>query len=237
MPVSGNFYLLRLSCAPSSAGLIQLNREWLAVIVKKAIIHPMTPLPDFDPEFDLTRLLQAQGTDAIASHELLTLVYKELRKLAVSRMTKESEGQTLQPTALVHEAWLRLQSGTTPAWCNRAHFFGAASEAMRRILIERARRKMRFKRGNRAVHVSIDSVDVAEPLPDENILLIDEALTSLNASDPELARIVMLKFFGGLTNAEVAEMMGVTERTIYNKWAYAKTWLMKKIREEHQPES
>ena len=189
-----------------------------------------------EAEHDMTRVLQSQESDAAASQELLPLVYKELRQLAVSRMAREMEGQTLQPTALVHESWLRLQSNASPVWRNRAHFFGAASEAMRRILIERARRKMRFKHGNRAVHVSIDSVDVAQPLADEKILLIDEALTRLNSSDPELARIVTLKFFGGLTNAEVAETLGVTERTIYNKWSYAKVWLLKRIREERDPE-
>lgn len=194
-------------------------------------------MPNSEAEHDLTRVLQAQEPDGLVSQELLPLVYKELRELAVSRMAREMEGQTLQPTALVHEVWLRLQSNSSPVWRNRAHFFGAAAEAMRRILIERARRKMRFKRGNRAVHVSIDSVDVAQPLADEKILLIDEALTCLNASDPELARIVTLKFFGGLTNAEVAETLGVTERTIYNKWSYAKVWLLKKVREEREPES
>ncbi|HZI30782.1 MAG TPA: ECF-type sigma factor [Candidatus Binatia bacterium] len=197
----------------------------------------MTLMSNSEAEQDLTRVLQAQEPDGLASQELLPLVYKELRELAVSRMAREMEGQTLQPTALVHEAWLRLQSNASSVWRNRAHFFGAAAEAMRRILIERARRKMRFKRGNRAIHVAIDSVDLAQPLPDEKILLIDEALTRLNATDPELARIVTLKFFGGLTNAEVAETLGVTERTIYNKWSYAKVWLLKKIREEREPES
>src|SRR6185312_3582851 len=110
---------------------------------------------------------------------------------------------------------------------------GAASEAMRRILIERARRKLRLKRGSRAEHVNIDDVDVAQTLPDERILLIDEALTRLQAVDPEMARIVTLKFFGGLTNLEVAETLGVTDRTIYNKWTFAKAWLLKNIREEH----
>ena len=177
-------------------------------------------------------MLQANEPGGAMSQELLPLVYKELRQLAAARMAREMAGQTLQPTALVHEAWLRLQSNASPAWRNRAHFFGAASEAMRRILIERARRKLRLKRGHRAEHVSIDTVDVAQTEPDERILLIDEALTRLNATDRELARIVTLKFFGGLTNAEVAETLEVTERTIYNKWTFAKAWLLKNIREE-----
>jgi len=181
---------------------------------------------------DLTSARQANEPVGVVSQEFLPLVYKELRELAASRMAREMEGQTLQPTALVHEAWLRLQSHASPVWRNRAHFFGAASEAMRRILIERARRKLRLKRGHRAEHVSIENVDVAQTEPDERILLIDEALSRLNATDPELARIVTLKFFGGLTNAEVAETMKVTERTIFNKWSFAKAWLLKNIREE-----
>ena len=171
------------------------------------------------------------------SQEFLPLVYKELRELAAARMAREMEGQTLQPTALVHEAWLRLQSHSAPVWRNRAHFFSAASEAMRRILIERARRKLRLKRGHRAEHVSIENVDVAQTEPDQRILLIDDALRRLNATDPELARIVTLKFFGGLTNVEVAETLGVTERTIHNKWTFAKAWLLKSIREERNPEA
>jgi RNA polymerase sigma factor (TIGR02999 family) len=198
---------------------------------------PLTLMSNSEVQHDLTRLLQANQPGVAVSQELLPLVYKELRDLAAARMAREMEGQTLQPTALVHEAWLRLQSNSSPAWRNRAHFFGAASEAMRRILIERARRKLRLKRGNRAEHVSIENVDVAQTEPDERILLIDEALTRLNAADPELARIVTLKFFGGLTNAEVAEASGVTERTIYNKWTFAKAWLLKKIREEWNPGS
>jgi len=181
---------------------------------------------------DLTSVRQANEPVGVVSQEFLPLVYKELRELAASRMAREMEGQTLQPTALVHEAWLRLQSHSSPVWRNRAHFFGAASEAMRRILIERARRKLRLKRGHRAEHVSIENVDVAQTEPDERILLIDEALSRLNATDPELARIVTLKFFGGLTNAEVAETLKVTERTIFNKWSFAKAWLLKNIREE-----
>jgi len=189
-------------------------------------------MPNPEVQHDVTRMLQANEPGGAMSQELLPLVYKELRQLAAARMAREMAGQTLQPTALVHEAWLRLQSNTSPAWRNRAHFFGAASEAMRRILIERARRKLRLKRGHRAEHVSIDTVDVAQTEPDERILLIDEALTRLNATDRELARIVTLKFFGGLTNAEVAETLEVTERTIYNKWTFAKAWLLKNIREE-----
>ena len=186
---------------------------------------------------DVTRLLQSTLPDGTVSHELLPVVYRELRELAAARMARELSGQTLQPTALVHEAWLRLQSNAPSAWRNRGHFFGAASEAMRRILIERARRKLRLKRGQGAEHLSIEKVDIAQTVPDERILLIDEALKRLDATDPELARIVTLKFFGGLTNAEVADTLGVTERTIFNKWTFAKGWLMKDIRKNCQPET
>ena len=203
----------------------------------KSHFTPLALMSNPEVEPDLTQMLQANQPGAAVSQELLPLVYKELRELAAARMAREMEGQTLQPTALVHEAWLRLQSNSSPVWRNRAHFFGAAAEAMRRILIERARRKLRLKRGCRAEHISLENVDVAQSEPDERILLIDEALTRLSTADPELARIVTLKFFGGLTNAEVAETLGVTERTIYNKWTFAKAWLLKNIREERNPES
>jgi RNA polymerase sigma factor (TIGR02999 family) len=185
---------------------------------------------------DITRVLESlDDQPGGASEQLLPLVYDELRRLAATRMAKEAAGQTLQPTALVHEAWMRLISGNAKVWRNRGHFFGAAAQAMRRILIERARRKMSFKRGNRAEHVCIEDVDVADRLPDERILLIDEALARLEATDPELARVVTLKFYGGLTNVEVADVLGVTERTVQNKWTFAKAWLLESILEETNP--
>jgi RNA polymerase sigma factor (TIGR02999 family) len=184
---------------------------------------------------DITWILQSVEQRGGASEELLPLVYQELRQLAAVRLAREACGQTLQATALVHEAWLRLFDGNARVWENRAHFFGAAAEAMRRILIERARRKMRLKRGNRAEHVSIADLDIAATPPDERILMIDEALARLEERDAELARIVMLKFFGGLTNVEVGEMMGVTDRTVQNKWNFAKAWLLADIREDINP--
>lgn len=185
---------------------------------------------------DITRVLESiDDQPGGASEKLLPLVYDELRRLAVARMAKEASGQTLQPTALVHEAWLRLVNGNAKVWRNRGHFFGAAAQAMRRILIERARRKMSFKRGSRAEHVSIEEVDIAACVPDERLLLIDETLGQLEAADPELAQVVTLKFYGGLTNIEVAEVIGVTERTVQNKWTYAKAWLLEKILEETHP--
>ncbi len=180
---------------------------------------------------EITQVLQAVGRgEAGASEKLLPLVYDELRRHAAVRMAQEAPGQTLQPTALVHEAWLRLVGNGDHTWQNRAHFFGAAAEAMRRILIENARRKARLKRGGDQVRLNIDQLELAETTPDEKILLIDEALERLRVQDPEKARVVVLKFFGGRTNQEVAEVLGVTERTVERQWAYAKAWLYQIIR-------
>jgi len=165
-----------------------------------------------------------------ASEDLLPLVYDELRRLAAARMARESAGHTLQPTALVHEAWVRLVAAGSQTWENRAHFFGAASEAMRRILIERARRKARLKHGAGKAQVSLENLEIADALPDEKILLVDEALERLEAEDPETARVVVLKFFGGLTNEEIVRITGTSDRTVRRQWNYAKTWLFNCIR-------
>jgi RNA polymerase sigma factor (TIGR02999 family) len=180
---------------------------------------------------EITQVLQAIGRgESGASEDLLPLVYQELRRLAALRMAQELAGQTLQPTAVVHEAWLRLAGKGSQVWESRAHFFGAAAEAMRRILIENARRKSRLKRGGGQSRLNIDDVDPAQVTPDDKILLINEALERLQAEDPEKARIVVMKFFGGLTNQEVSENMGVTERTVERQWAYAKAWLFQTVR-------
>jgi RNA polymerase sigma factor (TIGR02999 family) len=180
---------------------------------------------------EITRILQAGGLeDERASEELLPMVYQELRRHAAVRMAREVPGQTLQPTALVHEAWLRMVGGGGRRWQNRAHFFGAAAEAMRRILIEKARNKARLKRGENPLRIELDKADLKAASPDEKAVLIDEALKRLQAQDPEKARVVILKFFEGLTNKEVAECMEVTERTVDRYWAYAKVWLLQSIR-------
>ena len=184
---------------------------------------------------DVTLMLQAVGRgEKQAAEQLLPLVYDELRRLAALRMAREAAGQTLQPTALVHEAWLRLVGDGDQSWENRAHFFGAAAEAMRRILIESARRKSRLKRGGNRVQVDLEKLDLAATSPDDRVLLIDEALRRLEERDPKLARILTLKFFGGLTNDEVAEIIGVNERTIRRQWTFAKAWLLENIEEELQ---
>jgi len=165
-----------------------------------------------------------------ASEELLPLVYEDLRRHAVFGMTHERAQHTLQPTALVHEAWLRLSRSDGQRWDSRAHFFCAATMAMRRILIESARRKARLKRGANPVCVDACEVDVPSPTPEENVLLVDEALERLRLHDSEKARIVELKFFGGCTNLEVAETLGMSERSVERQWAYAKAWLFQSIR-------
>jgi RNA polymerase sigma factor (TIGR02999 family) len=185
------------------------------------------------PRPEITQILQAMGRcGGPTAEDLLPLVYNDLRRHAAARMARESGVQTLQPTALVHEAWLRLMGHGERRWENRAHFFGAAAEAMRRILVESARRKSRLKRGGDQMRVDVEQIDLAAATPEDRILLIDEALERLQALDPEKARVVVLKFFGGHTNQEVAASMGVNERTIERHWAYAKAWLFESIRSQ-----
>ena len=180
----------------------------------------------------MTQVLQAIGrSEEGACEKLLPLVYAELRRLAGARMSHEKPGQTLQPTALVHEAWLRLVSDGDRTWENRGHFFSAAAEAMRRILIERARQKSRLKHGGGQARLNIDDLDLAETTPDDKVLLVDEALARLKVEDPELERIVVLKFFAGLSNEEIAETVGLSKRTLDRQWAYARAWLFRNISE------
>jgi RNA polymerase sigma factor (TIGR02999 family) len=179
---------------------------------------------------DVTLLLEAAGRgEGSASEELLPLVYDELRHLAAARLAGEGARQTLQPTALVHEAWLRLVGGEERTWNNRQHFFRVAAQAMRRILVDRARHKSSMKAGARAEHLNIEDFEISATTTDDRILLIDDALDRLEKDDPESARIVTLKFFGGFTNKEIAEMQGVTERTVERHWAYAKACLLEMI--------
>jgi RNA polymerase sigma factor (TIGR02999 family) len=175
----------------------------------------------------------AQGKKQ-AYEDLLPLVYEELRRLAAVRLAHEAAGQTLQPTALVHEAWLQLAGRGEHSWQNRAHFFAAAAIAMRRILIDKARRKARLTHGGGRARVDVQFIDLAETTPDDNVLFIDEALDQLEKDDPEQARVVVLKFFGGLTNLEVAQTLGVSERTVDRQWACARARLFWWISESRQ---
>jgi len=178
---------------------------------------------------DVTRLLDAiQQGDARAGEELLPLVYAELRQLARAKMAREPSGHTLQPTALVHEAWLRLGDARFE---NRAHFFGAAAEAMRRILIERARRKLAGKRGANAEHLNADEVEIAAPTEkDDELLAVHEALDAFAAHDARKAELVKLRYFAGLTIEESAEVLGISAPTAKRDWTYARAWLFREIR-------
>ena len=181
---------------------------------------------------DVTRILSAieQG-DARAAEGLLPLVYAELRKLAALRLTQEKPGQTLQATALGHEAYLRLVgSDGERKWDGRAHFFAAAAEAMRRILIDNARRKQAEKHGGRRERTEFDAVDVAAEAPSEDLLALDEALTKLAAEDPIKADVVKLRYFAGLSEDEAAKVLGVSRSTAQRHWHYAKVWLFRELR-------
>ena len=180
---------------------------------------------------DITLLLQATSRkEDNAREELFKLVYEELRRMAAARMARESAGQTLQPTALVHEAWLQLVGDGDRSWENRAHFFGAAADAMRRILIDISRRKSTLKRGSGMERLDIADMDLAQATPDDHVLLINEALENLEREDPDRARIVVLKYFGGLTNQEVAETLRIGERSVERQWAAARVRLFQWIR-------
>ncbi len=182
----------------------------------------------------VTRILSAveQG-DPHATEELLPLVYEELRQLAAQKLVQEKPGQTLQATALVHEAYLRLvDEAAAPQWNSRGHFFAAAAEAMRRILVEGARHKKRLKSGggrNRHDPAELDFAAVEEP---QDLLDLDDALTRLAAADREAAELVKLRFFAGLSMEQVAEVMGISRRTAQHLWAYARSWLRQELRGE-----
>ena len=185
---------------------------------------------------DVTQILNAVDRgDAKAADELLPLVYAELRRLAAYRMAHEAPGHTLQPTALVHEAWLRLVGDVAPKFENRAHFFGAAAEAMRRILVESARRKQREKRGGGAEHVDVAELEIAAPLGNaEESLAIHEVLDRLAAHDARKAEVVKLRYFVGFSFEETAEVLGISVPTAKRDWAYARAWLHQEIGPDHR---
>jgi RNA polymerase sigma factor (TIGR02999 family) len=179
----------------------------------------------------VTRILdRVHRGDAKAAEELLPLVYEELRKLASARMAEQPPGQTLQPTALVHEAFLRLTGGCRDRWQDRAHFFRAAAEAMRCILIDNARRKSRWKRGGSLQRVELEGLELAADTPPDTLLVVHEALERLAAEDAPKAELVKLRFFIGLTNAEAAKVLGLSEPTVKRYWNYTRAWLLREIR-------
>ena len=180
---------------------------------------------------EVTRILSAieQG-DSHAAEQLLPLVYDELRKLAAQRLAQEKPGQTLQATALVHEAYLRLVGDQH--FDNRGHFFAAAAEAMRRILLNRARDKKRLKRGGERHRVDLDHIEIALDTKDEDLIALDEALAQLASEDPDAARLVNLRFFAGLTLKDAAASLGLTQRTAERQWTYARAWLYARLRQE-----
>jgi RNA polymerase sigma factor (TIGR02999 family) len=179
---------------------------------------------------DVTEILAAaRSGDAAAAGRLFELVYAELRQVAARKMAGESATQTLQPTALVHEAWLRLGADAQPHWQNRAHFFAAAAEAMRRILIEHARRRRTAKHGGGRERVPWDELAIAAPGEDDEILAVHEALDRLAAHDAEKAELVNLKYFAGLTFEQTAEVLGLSVPTVKRHWAYARAWLFREL--------
>jgi len=187
---------------------------------------------------NVTRILNAieQG-DARAVDELLPAVYQELRQLAAWKLSQERPGQTLQATALVHEAYIRLVGAEAQNWKSRGHFFAAAAEAMRRILIENARRKQSLKRGGDRQKVDIEDAGLAIEEPPEDLIVLDEALTNLAKEDSAAADVVKLRYFAGLTIEQAAEVLGVSSRTADRYWSYARAWLYREITRQDKPSS
>ncbi|MGE3311897.1 MAG: ECF-type sigma factor [Limisphaerales bacterium] len=169
------------------------------------------------------------GNPPRLAEDLLPLVYEELRRLAASKMAQQPPGHTLQATALVHEAWLKLAGRRNSSWQDRQHFFRAAAEAMRQILTDRARRRLRIRHGGNAEHESLDGFDIAAPAKEEILLQLDEALGELRASSPERAEIVNLRFFCGLSEPEIAELLGVSVRSVQRQWRYSRAWLFARV--------
>src|SRR5882724_7280386 len=180
---------------------------------------------------DATVILRAiELGDPGAAEKLLDLVYEELRRMAASKMAREAPGQTLQPTALVHEAWLRLVASRNPRFENRAHFFSAAAEAMRRILIDRARSKLAQRHGGGAERIDLDACEFATPEPDDQMIAVHEALDKLAVDYPRQAELVKLRYFGGFTIEETAQLLSISVSTAKNDWTFSRTWLFREIK-------
>jgi RNA polymerase sigma factor (TIGR02999 family) len=186
---------------------------------------------------EVTQILSAIEHGQAKSEELLPIVYDELRRLAAARLAQERPGQTLQATALVHEAWHRLAMSEPRNWQGRQHFFAAAAQAMRRILVENARRKRRLRHGGDLQRVEIGHQEIASPIPSDELLALDDALQRLAQAHPDAAELVQLCFFAGMTQAEAGEQMGVSRATAERTWAFAKAWLFREIRKNLNPPS
>jgi RNA polymerase sigma factor (TIGR02999 family) len=182
---------------------------------------------------EVTQILDAIRSGEATSDDLIKLVYEELRRLASWQLAAERPGHTLQATALVHEAYLRLLGSGEQSWENRRHFFAAAADAMRRILVESARRKGAQKRGGRLSRQELDERCIGDAIPDEELVAVDEAVDRLAAVDREAAEFVKLRYFGGLTISETAGVLGVSPRTADRVWAYARAWLIKEISDDN----
>jgi len=182
---------------------------------------------------DVTRILNAiERGEAKATDDLLPLVYEELRLLAAQKLSREIPGQTLQATALVHEAYLRLLGDDEQSWQGRRHFFAAAAEAMRRILVDNARRKKSAKHGGGHIRISLDGAEAAPDARSDELVALDEALTQLAAEDPVKAELVKLRFFAGLSIDQVAKALGISRATAIRHWSFARAWLFDKVRKE-----
>jgi RNA polymerase sigma factor (TIGR02999 family) len=184
---------------------------------------------------EITQILTGLERDDSRAEALLPLVYDELRRLAAARLAQERPGQTLQATALVHEAWLRLVGSDRQSWEGRTQFFHAAAQAMRRILVENARRKRRLKHGGDLQRVDIAEVDVPSPIPDDDLLALDDALNRLAKLNPKGAELVQLCFFAGLTQAEAGQQLGLSRPTAERMWAFVRAWLFREINKELNP--
>lgn len=187
---------------------------------------------------DATASLAGGSSDApLSAEDLIPAVYSELRRLAAAQMAAQPEGQTLQATALVHEAWLKLSGRPAGSWSDREHFFRAAAEAMRHILIDRARSKQRLKRGAQAVRVELKDIDVALQAEPEAVLMMSDALESLSTRNPEGADLVRLRFFLGLSVPEAAVALGISEKTVQRQWLHTRAWLFRELKRLQQEES
>jgi RNA polymerase sigma factor (TIGR02999 family) len=209
-----------------------MANDWLTKNVAEASVISSSLAESFDTKVsEATILLGAveQGDpDAVA--KLLNLVYEELRRLAASKMAREAPGQTLQATELVHEAWLRLVGDKNPKFENRAYFFSAAAEAMRRILIDRARKKLGVRHGGDYERVDLDGQDLSAPETDQQLLAVHEVLDELAKGYPPQSEVVKLRYFAGMTNEEIAEVLGISVTTVKNYWIFARSWIFLKIK-------